>query len=1030
MRRAQTYPMNPNPKSLLRELASHKDAELADFARSLLEFIATGDPACVSAISVAPMSGKIRELGQQAAESAWPWSQENMRIAEFGARLYLAHPVRRWPHFLMLWEGVMQGVLERDRKGHPEAAEWLLDRAKQLGFGADDVLAGLESGLWGSSFSAWNDEAEEDKVVLRWERHILDLPQAELTKALGRGGVCLLRALAAERPEIVRDWLHINYPPQSKKLPSVEEVSALLVRTSEFDPVAEGFVCSPADSVQRASVLEELMRRRPDRHRDLFLRSAREPAVAAYADILLRLVEGAPDLALEVLPAVLRGGFLTLYGVTMGREYREAYKLAFERLDSAGAAVVDALVECSDANAKGAAVFALVDLAKDDMSAPRIEALRRILRSINVVERKVEVLRKVAERHAALLCEEWRELLGSNSKQLREVAVEVLSKSDPDDVRRLGAEFVRAKRADQRIGGAALLAALEEAALAPLLQEALATEKSAAVRAELRRALEKLGCSTPADVMSERATESQRDVSSWESELARRKRAPKAPADWAEPSSLPKLVTPDGREFGQLLVTHLLATQAAHKAVTVTPEIAPLLAQLDRARSGDFALALLEAWLASPQEAKDRWALVLAGALGDTRILPVINSWIPKWCEKGRGKLAEYAAQAIALQGSDEALMFLDALATRYRSKQRNIGAAAAQAFQAAADARGLSADELGDLVVPGFGFNEDGLRDFTWEGGAARAELGVDLKLAWSDPESDKTLKGLPASAPDALRAEVKELGKLLREAAKGQTARLELALVRQRRWPVARWRELYERHPVLRAFATRLVWGIYGADGALLRCFRRYPNGLLADAAGGLEELPEAETQIGMVHPLELTADAIAAWRAHLARFKVEAPFPQLERPVERLDPLHANRRELAVAQDKTLGAGTFRSRAERRGWMRGSVVDAGGVAGYFKAFPGAGVEVSLEIDGLYIGIDPMETITLGVARFTRADSVKRGSYVYDDPQANDARVLAFGVVPPVVYSETVGDLKAIAGIGAAAGGEAGADADNDQA
>jgi hypothetical protein len=141
--------------------------------------------------------------------------------------------------------------------------------------------------------------------------------------------------------------------------------------------------------------------------------------------------------------------------------------------------------------------------------------------------------------------------------------------------------------------------------------------------------------------------------------------------------------------------------------------------------------------------------------------------------------------------------------------------------------------------------------------------------------------------------------------------------------------------------------------------------------------------------------------------------------------LDALHANRRELAVAKDRALGAGTFRSRAERRGWVRGSVVDAGMVAGYFKAFPGAGVEVTLEIEGLFVGIDPMDTVTLGVARFVRADSVKRGSYTYDDPQAGDARVLPFGDVPPVVYSETVGDLKFIAGIGAAT-----ADAEGDEA
>ena len=50
--------------------------------------------------------------------------------------------------------------------------------------------------------------------------------------------------------------------------------------------------------------------------------------------------------------------------------------------------------------------------------------------------------------------------------------------------------------------------------------------------------------------------------------------------------------------------------------------------------------------------------------------------------------------------------------------------------------------------------------------------------------------------------------------------------------------------------------MWGVYDGTGSLLRTFRRYPNGLLADAAGTLEELPETDTMIGMIHPLEFDA------------------------------------------------------------------------------------------------------------------------------------------------------------------------------
>jgi len=400
----------------------------------------------------------------------------------------------------------------------------------------------------------------------------------------------------------------------------------------------------------------------------------------------------------------------------------------------------------------------------------------------------------------------------------------------------------------------------------------------------------------------------------------------------------------------------------------------------------------------------------VAGTLGDSRIISTLLLWIPKWCEAARHKLAEYAAQGIALLGSNEALMVLDTLATRYRSKFRNLGAAAAAAFQTAATARGMSPDDLGDLVVPAFDFDEAGQRRFEWEGGAATGELTMDLKLEWSDPETDKSWKALPAGASDAVKSEVKDLGKLLREAGKSQALRLEQALVKQRRWPVAAWRDLYEKHPLLRNYATRLVWAVYDSQGQILRTFRRYPNGLLADALGALEELPEADASIGMVHPLELDPSGLQAWQAHLSRFKIVPPFPQLERPVERCETTHHNRRQLSTAEGQEISYATFRSRAEKRGWVRGSVVDAGGISSYYKLFPGAGVEVSLDTGDMYVGMDPMETVTLGIARFCTAGSIQRGSYVYDEPTENDPRILTFGQVPPVVYSETVSDLKAI--------------------
>jgi len=383
---------------------------------------------------------------------------------------------------------------------------------------------------------------------------------------------------------------------------------------------------------------------------------------------------------------------------------------------------------------------------------------------------------------------------------------------------------------------------------------------------------------------------------------------------------------------------------------------------------------------------------------------------IQDWCENSRHKLAEYAAQAISLLPGNEPLMVLETLSNRYRSKFKNVGKACAEAFNAAATARGITADELGDLVVPDFGFDAEGTRRFDWQGGGVSARLGMDFKLTWFDPETEKEWKSLLTNAPDEIKTEVKTLTKLLREAVKGQTARLEMTLVRQRRWSVARWRELFENHPLLQSYASKLVWGIYDGTGGLLRTFRRYANGILADASGAMEELPETDAVIGMIHPLELDAAALDAWRAHFARFRLKQPFPQLDRPVEVCDPLHGNRREISLTNEKQLSAGTFRSRAEKHGWTRGSVIDVGGISSYYKVYPGAGIEVILPTEDFWVGCDPMDTLRLGAAYFVKAESVERGSYVYNEPQPDDPRVMRFDQVPPVVWSETLSDLKAI--------------------
>lgn len=490
--------------------------------------------------------------------------------------------------------------------------------------------------------------------------------------------------------------------------------------------------------------------------------------------------------------------------------------------------------------------------------------------------------------------------------------------------------------------------------------------------------------------------------------------APKLKArapSWLDESQLPALKHRDGEPLGETASRYLLFRQSRAKEIQADVEARPLYGLIDRKSGGDFALEVLRRFAASKADAKDRWALAIAGLLGDDRAVPVLAHLIDSWASSSRGKMAEYAVQALALLGSDAALMSVDAAATRYRSKQKNVGAAAEEAFRAAAERLGVSVDELGDRVVPWLGFEPGKPRLIEAGGKAIEASLGPDFKFRYRDVEKNKRVATLPKSLPKETLAEFKDLGATLREVAKAQKLRLENLMVRQHRWPTSRWRELFLNHPVLfLPFATRLVWRHYDDSGAPTGAFRALEDRTLTDPSDEPFELPEGGS-VGIVHPLELDDATLAAWRTHFADYEVESPFPQLERPVVRVAD---DRRDMKLSRAYTgtsLNAMTFRGRAEKLGWVRGSVTDGGGVDSYRKVF--ATAEAFVGVDGMYIGIGMDDSIQLGDFYFVKPGAVDVGSYVYDNPSdEKDDRLIAFGDVPPVVYSEALGDLKRIAG------------------
>src|SRR6185437_6390810 len=483
------------------------------------------------------------------------------------------------------------------------------------------------------------------------------------------------------------------------------------------------------------------------------------------------------------------------------------------------------------------------------------------------------------------------------------------------------------------------------------------------------------------------------------------------PAAWADASKLPALQWNDGGKLSRDAMAYLIYRQSRVSEMRADVEAAPMYEMIDRSRTSEFCRVIFQGFLAK-QDAADRWVLALVGLLSDERLVPDLVAQIRDWVDHNRGKLAEYAVQALALMGSDAALLAVDAMAIRYRSKMKNVGRAAAEAFALAADKLGITPEELGDRVVPWLGFAPGQPRIIEAGKGRIEASIGMDLKLAFKDLEKHKPVKSLPKTVAKEVLGEFKDLSANLREVVKAQVLRMENLLVRQRRWPAAQWRSLFLQHPLLLPFAARVVWGYYDETGKRFGTFRALADRTLTTNLDESYDLSATGT-VGMVHPLELSDGERAAWQSHLADYEIEPPLPQLERQVVHCTAEQAEKRIHEALNGISLNAMTFKGRAERLGWYRGSVCDGGGITSYYKSFPASGADVFLALDGMYMGIDMYSDIKLGNAFFVMHDGVRIGSYTYDEPaNEDDPRLIPLGKVPPIVFSEVMGDLQKIAG------------------
>lgn len=591
------------------------------------------------------------------------------------------------------------------------------------------------------------------------------------------------------------------------------------------------------------------------------------------------------------------------------------------------------------------------------------------------------------------------ELTKHKSKKLRSVVAVTLGKLGEKSLDRAIA-LINDKKADARQTGALILSLIGTPAAVAPLADIIEKETNDEARDII---LQTLGEKLP---QPQNETDAKAKIKHAEA----RGKLGKPIVKWLDDETLTPPKWLSGENLDLSAMRFLLYRQNRSKTMASDVEAKPIIALMDKKTSEKFALELLNYYVSNGEDTKYKAILALAGVLGGDKTVDYLKTRVKQLCDQNRGKMAEYVVQALALNGSLKALRAVEEFSRKYKNKNRNVGAAALSAFGLAAEEQGITPFELGDKIIPDFGF-EGIYKHFMIKEASYRAFIDNDFKIKFFD-EENKVLKTLPKGASAELKEEFKELGKEVRDIVRSQSNRMEYYLVTQRRWSVDKWTSFFMQNPIMFVYALKIIWGLYDEKGTLTKTFRAMEDLTLSDIDFEEMDLDEVENQtIGMVHPLSLSEEDKQKWVQYLEDDSVELVFPQLNRPVVKVEDVDKEVKFYDKFNGKKVEGLAFKGQMDKLGWQKGSVVDGGMVSSYRKSFTSLGMDAVIETEGIYMGWDDYDP-ELGRLYFVRTGSIKTGSYTYDEPSnSEDARLFKLGDVPAIIFSEVMADLQRFA-------------------
>ncbi len=542
------------------------------------------------------------------------------------------------------------------------------------------------------------------------------------------------------------------------------------------------------------------------------------------------------------------------------------------------------------------------------MQAEFVDCNRKVL-SVTMRDICLNVFRKEPDKYKA----EIFSFADDTSKTIRATLVEVLAEH-PEWISDY-LPWLTEKKAAKRELAVSVLAKLDVTACRADVQAAYDVEKKSDLKEKLG-ALLGIGGSSPAELNLETLV----------ADLTKGNKVKKL--EWLFADPFRPVCKLDGSEAETAYLQAILLCYANMTTPAVSPIAKQLAEQLQPEDMAQFALAVLGKWLDQGAPAKTKWVLYMAVIHGGYDVQETLLHQIKEWSENSRGSIACDAVKALTFKGTSDALMAVDNLSRKAKSRQ--VKAAAKAALDEAADALQMTSEELADHIVPNLRFDAKSCRVFDY--GTRQFKVYLTPTQELEIYEGDKKLKNLPKpGAKDdnelatAAEKAFKEMKKQLKATVTAQKARLEYVLMCARTWDAAGWTQLFVKNPVMHSFAIGLIWGTYDAEGKLLASFRYMEDGSFNTADEDEYELPE-QAKIGLVHPLELDAETLESWTTQLTDYEITQPFAQLTRACYPVQPDEIGKTELLRWKGQTVNNMSLIGKMQKLGWEKGMAQDAG--------------------------------------------------------------------------------------------------------